>query len=69
MVEYPLPRETGEGSYFPNHVRIMPLRKNGAEKFPDDLETGLEIAGMEEELSGRIADSIFGIIDETDVSA
>ena len=46
----------------------MSLRKNGAEKFPDDFETTLEIAGMEEELSERIVGSVFGIIDETDVS-
>lgn len=36
----------------------MPLRKHGAETFPDEIETTLEIAMMGEELSDRVADSV-----------
>lgn len=36
----------------------MTLRIHGAEKFPDDIETTLEIAMMGEELSDRVADSV-----------
>lgn len=36
----------------------MPLRKHGAETFPDEIETTLEIAMMGEELLDRVADSV-----------
>lgn len=44
------------------------MRKNGAETFPDGLETDLEIAEMEANISGLVADSIFGIIDDKEIS-
>lgn len=45
----------------------MSLRKH-ADKFPDGQETQREIAAMEQDISERIAESIYGIVDESEVS-
>ncbi len=58
VVEYPLPRKRGRVLTYPNPIGTMTLRKHGAETFPDDIETTLEIAMMGEELSDRFADSV-----------
>lgn len=45
----------------------MTLRKSGAEKFPNELETQLEIGiGMEEGVLSAVPDSVVGILENTD---
>lgn len=44
----------------------MTLRNTGAEKFPDELETALEIAEMEEGVLSAVPDSVAGILDEAE---